>query len=132
MYTYKEQRRILVVEDDMATAKTIIAMLDELGYQNVKHATDGKEALKIIEGKEKLFDVILCDWNMANMTGIEFLRQVRTIHATIPFLMITARGDVSSVREAAALDVTGYIRKPVSIDEIEKRTKKLFDRTSHR
>ena len=130
-FNFKEQR-IIVVEDDLATSQTIIAMLDELGYKKVKAVYDGRQALEALSGNEKLFDVIFCDWNMPNMTGIELLRQIRTIDYGLPFFMITARGDVESVKEAADLNVTAYIRKPFSLEEIDRKLKNVLDRTSHR
>ncbi len=127
------QLRVLVVEDQKNTSETLRIMLRQLGVAQVTTATNGKEAFDIIEKGEQPIDLILCDWNMPKMTGIEFLRQIRGAQQQVPFLMITARGDENSVEVARNSGVTGYILKPFSLGELEKKILAVLQlKISHR
>jgi CheY-like chemotaxis protein len=98
-------------------------MLNQIGVRQVSAAGNGKEAVVLlgdnIEGQP--FDLILCDWNMPTMSGVELLRHIRGANCTVPFLMITARGDADSINEAKESGVSGYILKPFSLQELEKK-----------
>lgn len=112
---------VLLVEDHKSARETLRLMLMQLGVGNVIIANDGLEALAIVDTKAETIDLIMCDWNMPKMTGIDFLRQIRGANQTIPFLMITGRGDTNSVDIARQSGVNGYILKPFSLAELEKK-----------
>ena len=114
-----EKLKVLIVEDQQDARVILANMLKELGIHQVFEASDGQEALQFVDIAIDFVDIILCDWNMPNMPGIELLRQVRSTGATMPFLMITGRGDKASVIEAKGSGVSGYIRKPYSPAELE-------------
>lgn len=118
-----EELKILLVEDSFESMNLIRQMLKDLGVNQVFTAKDGVEALDLLGmfSEEGEIDLVLCDWNMPRMTGVEVLRQIRSCDPDMPFLMITGLADVNSVTEAKSLGVTGYIRKPFSLDELEKK-----------
>jgi two-component system, chemotaxis family, chemotaxis protein CheY len=118
--------KVLLVEDDASTRLTARAMLNEIGINQIIEAYDGKKALNCIQNEELSIDLIISDWNMPNKSGFEFLREIRTSHPQLPFLMITARADESSVSDAKNAGVTGYIRKPFSINEMEMKIRSIF------
>ncbi|MDD9912595.1 MAG: response regulator [Alphaproteobacteria bacterium] len=123
-----EKLRILVVDDHADTQKTMCLMLRQLGVEKILTANDGQEALDIIDGEgTEGIHVVLCDWNMPNVSGIEFLRQVRSIDHALPFVMVTARGDANSVEEARDAKVTGYILKPFTLGELKKKMEMLVE-----
>lgn len=101
-------------------------MLIGRGITQVFEAKDGREALTFVDSAFELIDIIICDWNMPNMTGVDFLRQIRTVDADIPFLMVTGRSDIEFVIEAKASGVTGYIRKPFSPIQLEEKLKVIL------
>ncbi len=128
------QLKILLVEDSFESMNLIRNMLKDLGITQVFTAKDGMEALDLlgIFTEEGEIDLVLCDWNMPRLTGVELLRQVRTCDPDMPFLMITGLADYDSVTEAKSLGVTGYIKKPFSLDELEKKLGLVNRILSHR
>lgn len=117
----KEDLKILLVEDDANTRSTIRAMMAEMGVSQVFEGTDGKTAQEFVDSDAIDIDLVISDWNMPNKTGFEFLREIRTTHPRVPFIMVTARADENSVKDAMSAGVTAYIRKPFSLKELEEK-----------
>lgn len=120
--------KILLVEDQPEAQALLRNMLMELGVTQIFQAADGREALSFIDSAFDMIDMVICDWNMPNMSGVELLRQLRTVDPDIPFLMVTGRGDMESVVEAKSSGVTGYIRKPFSPAQIEAKIRVILQR----
>jgi two-component system chemotaxis response regulator CheY len=118
-----KKKTVLIVEDNQDTQSTIRLMLNQIGVRQVSAAKNGKEAVVLLGDniEDQPFDLILCDWNMPNMSGVELLRRVRSANSTVPFLMITARGDADSINKAKESGVSGYILKPFSLQQLEKK-----------
>ncbi len=111
--------RALVV-DDSGTMRTIIKRgLSLLNVTDVVDAEDGAVALKLFQSGE--FDLILSDWNMPNMDGLEFLQNVRGMNETIPFVMITTEAERSRVVSAIQAGVSDYIVKPFTVDVLKAK-----------
>jgi len=119
---------VLIVEDEANVRFTIRAMLQEMGIEAVSEATGGQQALSVLEANPNAYRLILCDWNMPGMKGIDFLREVRKTNPLISFVMITARADETSILEAKDANVTAYIRKPFSSNELKSKINLLFNR----
>ncbi|RJQ48905.1 MAG: response regulator [Desulfobacteraceae bacterium] len=105
--------KVLVV-DDFATMRRIVkGVLKQIGFAKIVEATDGCEALDVLK-KENSFGLIISDWNMPNMTGLDLLKAVRGDNTlkSIPFIMVTAEGMKENVVEAVKAGVTNYIVKP--------------------
>lgn len=113
--------RVLAVEDSPVAMNQLRNMLKDLGLDQVYTAADGKQALDFLGNCDDLIDVILADWHMPRMTGLELLTQVRTVLPHIPFLMITGAADLDSVVEAKSQRVTGFLKKPYSVIELHKK-----------
>ncbi len=109
--------KILVVDDMPAIRKMVKGILQQLGYRNISEAENGTtawEQIHIATVSGDRFGLILSDWNMPSMKGIDLLRKVRgtqEISAT-PFLLITAEQEFTNVKEALALKVNDYLIKP--------------------
>jgi two-component system, chemotaxis family, chemotaxis protein CheY len=119
-------RKFLVV-DDFATMRRIIRnLLRQLGYTKVEEAEDGSVALRKL--KSQPFDMIICDWNMPNMTGIELLREIRSDDALkgIPFLMVTAEAIKENIIAAVKAGVSNYIVKPFTADVLSSKIDGIF------
>jgi two-component system chemotaxis response regulator CheY len=112
---------ILVVEDNVRTAKLIQAVLKDLRVGQVFSASNGREAQTFLDGASDLINLIVCDWNMPEMSGLELLKLVRAAFPEMPFLMVTARGTVDSVMAAKKNGVSAYIVKPFSPAELEQK-----------
>ncbi len=116
-----EGLRILVVEDSFEAMNLVKGMLTDLGIHEVYTAKNGMEALEFLGSCDDLIDAVLCDWNMPRMTGVEVLRQVRTVDADMPFVMVTGAADQRSVIEAKSSGVTAYLVKPYSANQLSKK-----------
>lgn len=102
-----------LVVDDMSSMRMMIkAVLREHGIVDVVEAGDGEKAAEILQNKT--FQLIICDWDMPKMNGLEFLRHVRTASSTgqMPFIMLTANSDREHVAQAIDAGVNDYLAKP--------------------
>ncbi|HCS50918.1 response regulator [Rubinisphaera sp.] len=111
--------KILVVDDSRTMRVIIMRVLAQLGIKNVIEAGDGQAALEIF--KNNHFDAVLSDWNMPIMNGLDFLKEVRQINKTIPFLMITTEAERGNVVSAIQAGVTDYVIKPFTQDALRKK-----------
>ena len=103
---------ILIVDDYKTMLRIIRNLLKQLGFDNVDEATDGSEALQKL--RDKQYGLVISDWNMEPMTGLQLLREVRKdvkLKET-PFIMITAESKTDNVVAAKEAGVNNYIVKP--------------------
>ena len=113
--------QVLVVDDQANALNLIKDMLKSMGVKGVHTAADAAAALDLLREREDLVDVVLCDWSMPEMSGLELLKEVRKTHRDLPFIMVTGTADPSSVLAAKDGGVTGYIKKPFSSEELRKK-----------
>lgn len=120
------QIRILSVDDFATMRKIIRSLLRKLGYSNVAEADDGSSALTLL--KKEQFDMIISDWNMPRMTGLELLKAVRSDPALkdIPFLMVTAEAEKANIVAAVQAGVNNYIVKPFTAETLQHKIDKIF------
>jgi two-component system chemotaxis response regulator CheY len=116
-----QRLRILVVDDSSEMRVLLRRMLRHFGVDPVADAPDGELALQWITINDGKVDVVICDWNMPGMSGMDLFRKIRAIHPGILFLMLTGRADVPSVMAAKEAGVTGYLVKPVSLKNLESK-----------
>lgn len=124
---------VLVVEDDPAAAELLRTLLTRVGY-TVTVMYDGTEALRTLE-EDALPDVLLLDWMLPDVSGLEICRTVRERwdKTQLPIIMVTAKTDVDSISSAFGAGATDYISKPFSGAELRARvtshlkTKQLMD-----
>lgn len=102
----------LIVDDYKTMLRIIHNLLKQLNFNNVDDASDGSEALTKLRAKD--YGLVISDWNMEPMTGLELLKEVRADAKlkTIPFIMITAESKTENVVAAKAAGVSNYIVKP--------------------
>jgi len=124
--TVNKNMRILVVDDFQTMRRIIINLLRQLGFNNVAEAADGQQALDKVRAEQ--IDLIVSDWNMPNMTGIEFLKHVRADEKTkkIPFIMVTAEGKKENVIAAVHAGVSNYIVKPFNAATLKEKMVKVI------
>jgi len=118
--------KILAV-DDFATMRRIIkTILKQLGFNNVVEADDGTSAIEILR-KDKI-DLIISDWNMPKMTGLDLLKSIRTDSTLkhVPFLMVTAEAEKDNIIQAAQAGVNNYIVKPFTAETMKEKIDKIF------
>jgi DNA-binding NtrC family response regulator len=106
---------ILVVDDDEDMRKLICAMLNRMNAGIlVVEAHSGGEALERLSVAREPFSIVICDWEMPGMSGIDLFKQVHASDPKLPFLMLTGRADLESVVAAKKAGIMGYLVKPVS------------------
>jgi len=121
--------KILVVDDFSTMRRIIKNALKSLNYTNIDEADDGTSALQKL--RVERFDLVVCDWNMPGMSGIELLRTMRadpTMKA-IPFLMVTAEAKRENIIEAIQAGVTNYIVKPFTPTTFGEKLTAMFGNT---
>jgi two-component system chemotaxis response regulator CheY len=103
---------VLIVDDYKTMLRIIRNLLKQLGFNNVDEATDGSAALQKLRDKD--YGLVISDWNMEPMTGIQLLREVRADAKLkgMPFIMITAESKTENVIAAKEAGVNNYIVKP--------------------
>ena len=113
--------QVLVVDDQPNALNLIKDMLKSIGVTAVLTAGDAADALELLKDRGDLVDVVLCDWSMPEMSGLDLLKEVRELRPDLPFIMVTGTADPSSVLAAKDGGVTGYIKKPFSSEELRKK-----------
>ena len=111
--------KILMVDDSRTMRNIQKNVLTQLGHTEVLEASDGKEALKILESEKP--DLILLDWNMPNMDGLTFLKTFRATNTQTPVIMVTTEAERSRVVEAIKAGVNNYVIKPFTPDILQQR-----------
>ncbi len=119
---------ILVVDDMAAMRKILKTLLAQLGYKNVDEAEDGKQALEILKKNPNKYGLVITDWNMPNMTGIELVQEIRKDPQLkhLPILMVTAEAKKENVLMAIKAGVNNYIVKPFTAETLKEKIEKIF------
>jgi len=112
---------VLVVDDYKSMVRIVRGMLNQLGFVNVDDAPDGAAAMALL--KEKDYGLVLSDWNMQPVTGLELLKQVRAEERTkkTPFVMVTAEAKVENVIAARQAGVNNYVIKPFTLAVLKQK-----------
>lgn len=119
--------KVLIVDDFATMRKVVRNLLKQVGYEDIVEAEDGVMALKALKAQK--IDVIVSDWNMPNMTGLELLKAVRADAdlAKTPFLMVTAEALQDNVVAAVKAGVSNYIVKPFTAEVLNEKIKKIME-----
>lgn len=112
---------ILVVDDYKTMLRIIRNLLKQLGFENVDEATDGSAALQKM--RERPYGLVISDWNMEPMTGLQLLKEVRSDNGLkeTPFIMVTAESKTENVITAKQAGVSNYIVKPFTADSLGEK-----------
>jgi two-component system chemotaxis response regulator CheY len=118
--------KVLVVDDSSTMRRIVKGVFKGLGFTNILEAEDGSVALEKLKKEE--VDLILADWSMPKVTGLDLLKTVRSDNnlKNIPFIMVTAEGQKKDILEAAKARVSNYVVKPFAPETLSERIKKVF------
>jgi two-component system, chemotaxis family, chemotaxis protein CheY len=122
-----ERLRVLLVEDDPFTQRLATTLLKQLGIEHLTAVQDGKAAIDLLSHTQLNFDLIISDWNMPNVTGLDLLKHVRRTWENMPFLMLTANANEDFVRSARDNRVDGYVIKPFSLQQLKSKIMTIFN-----
>jgi len=122
---YKDMT-VLVVDDFSTMRRIIRNILRELDFKDILEADDGSSAVEIL--KTQKVDLIVSDWNMPKMTGLDLLKFVRSNEPTkdLPFLMVTAEAQKENIVEAVKAKVSNYIIKPFTAVTLSDKLAKIL------
>lgn len=117
---------ILIVDDYKTMLRIIRNLLRQLEFQNIDEATDGNSALQRLYQKD--YELIISDWNMEPMTGLQLLREVRRNERLrhIPFIMVTAESKTENVIAAKEAGVSNYIVKPFNAETLKTKLQSVI------
>ena len=123
-------RVFLIVDDHNFSRITVLRLLKNMGNPETHSATNGLEALSILEQEGLKIDCVIADFNMPVMHGLLLLKNIRTgyqgIRSNMPVLMLTGHGDTALVELAIQLDVNSFILKPVTKQTLDDRLQRVF------
>ena len=125
-----DELKVLIIDDQPEVRALIRDVLAEAGASRTFEATNGKEALQFIDADFETINMIICDWNMPSMNGLDFLKQIRSVFPDIPFIMVTGKSDKNSVIEAKVAGVSAFIRKPFSPEQLETKLRFLVSNSN--
>jgi len=118
---------ILVVDDDDDMRQLICTMIRRMNANIlVVEAHSGEAALERISAALEPFGIVICDWEMPRMSGVDLFRLVHARDPKLPFLMLTGRTDLDSVVAAKKAGITGYLIKPVSPLQLQAKVAVLL------
>ena len=118
--------QVLIVDDYRTMLGIIRNLLKQIDLHDVDEAADGTEALRKLH--QNHYDIVISDWNMTPITGLELLREVRRAPALrrLPFIMITAESKMERVVAAKQAGVSTYIVKPFNAETLRDKIEKIF------
>ena len=117
-----EDMNVLIVDDYQTMLRIIKNLLGQLGFKKIDEATDGSAALELM--KNKTYGLVISDWNMEPMTGLDLLKNVRANNDNnqkVPFIMITAESKTENVIAAKQAGVDNYIVKPFNAETLKQK-----------
>ena len=113
--------RFLIIDDSVTMRRIIANILVRIGYPEVVHAANGREALERLATEP--VDVVITDWYMPEMNGLDFVKILRTTPATshLPIMIVTANAASDDIQHALELGVKGYILKPFTVETMKDK-----------
>lgn len=114
--------KFLIVDDSSTMRRIIKNSLKRIGFDDIIEASNGREALEIFTDA----NVILTDWNMPEMDGLEFVKRVRAQNKTIPILMVTTNAAKDDIVEALKNGVNNYIVKPFTPETLKEKVEAVL------
>jgi len=124
------QLRFMIVEDNPFMQRVLKQLLRSYNVRLMREASDGAEAFKLLESFPP--DIILVDWEMMPLSGLDFIKLVRTSDESpdrfVPIIMVTAYSEAANIRAARDAGVTEYLVKPVSAVNLFSRIKRIIEK----
>ena len=117
--------QVLVVDDSQIMRKIIIGVLKRLNIKEILEAADGQEAVEVVAQNNEI-GLILMDWNMPRMSGIEALKKLRADNVAAPIVMVTTEGEKQKVIEAIKAGANDFLIKPFTPKDITAKLEKFL------
>lgn len=113
--------KVLVIDDMLTMRKVVTKILREIGFTDILEAPDGAKAWELINAQPAPLGLIISDWNMPNMSGLDLLKKVKADvkFKKIPFILVTAEAEQHQVAEAVRSGVDQYVVKPFTKTQLQ-------------
>ena len=115
--------KVLVVDDSSMIRRLIKGMLEKSGFTDIVEATNGKEA--VATARSESLGLILMDWNMPEVTGLEAVQSIRAAGNQVPIVMVTTEAEKQRVVTAVQAGINDYLVKPFTPEALIERVKKF-------
>ncbi len=114
---------VLVADDSIDSMMMLRGILSDLGIKKIDSVKDGREALNALQNNSPAYDLVLCDWDMPELTGLEVRKQIKQLakFQDTHFMMVTSISEAAKIREAIGQGITDYIVKPIDTATLEKK-----------
>ena len=116
-----EELSVLVVDDNRVALNLMTKMLGKFGIDRIYTAPDGKSALDLLVDGDERIDVVLCDWQMPEINGLELLKGVRLLLPDLYFIMVTGKRDIHFMQSAANSGADAFMCKPFTPQQLEDK-----------
>lgn len=123
-----QETRVLLAEDAEDSAELLLDFLGDLGIKLIDQAKDGMEAFDAIKRAPEPYHIILCDWDMPELSGIEVHNKAvasKTLRGS-HFIMVTAMTDAPRIKQAVQQGISDYVAKPIDMDILEGKIKQAL------
>ncbi|MBI3556768.1 MAG: response regulator [Deltaproteobacteria bacterium] len=129
---FDPKTRVLVVDDMTTMRKLVMKICTDLGLTDITEAADGEKAWALINTEIKPIGLVISDWNMPHLTGLDLLKRVRADarHKAMPFLLVTAEAEAAQVSEAVKAGVDNYIVKPFNAQTLTEKLEAIHKKRS--
>lgn len=119
-----KNKKVIVAEDSKTSRFALVLNLEMLGFEKIVDAENGRVALDKIKSalaEDQIFDIILSDWNMPEMDGLELLKAIRLIdeYKDTPFIMVTSKNSGDEIDAVESQPGTIHIEKPIDYDKLQ-------------
>ena len=126
-------KKILIVDDSSVQRRMIVQIIRKSGFENeILEAGDGLEAIGVLGEHFESIGIVLCDWNMPNMNGLEFVEGIAQVPvvASVPVVMVTTEGTADMIAQAKAANpnLQGYIVKPFTAEQLKATIEPILRR----
>jgi DNA-binding response OmpR family regulator len=122
---------VLVIDDDVVVTRIVQQLLSTMGFTQVELTSKAELGLDLIldmHADGKPFDLVICDWKMPELTGIQILKKIREQNLKLAFIMLTANTSIDAIKDAGNLGVDAFIAKPFTSDEVMKKVRTVVNR----
>jgi len=122
MSSYKD-KAVLIVDDSPEMLDQVQSMLNNIGIQKIVRATSGEEAFNQVTDSMEIFDLIICDQNMDEMSGLDLLKELRKLFSKdeLPFIMLTSAGTRENIMLLVSNGGNNFIVKPPSLESLKEK-----------
>lgn len=122
------QGRVLVVDDEVAIADMVHALLEQMGY-TVTHQSSSRATLDIFRAQPDAFDVVITDQTMPELTGLQLAEALRRIRPQVPIILMTGYSDILYDEQALKSSISALIMKPLQIHDLHKAIQNVLHPT---